>query len=396
MIKFITSPQDMRLSDVETAQYDQIVDYVTEISLNLMAVKVTNRPEDFLGWCNELYNYVRYGINMDLLDEKHEKPLQKLLQLLEKSITCRQVKTSRITPWPFLKSFFLDQADRQALAERLRLLNYISTLRISTLADMSDLERLAFAGKHLSAHEPAKFDFDVELFGSTRGAKALHELLQHNPSLVDDALSAIPLEGEVSESDYKEFVKRYTAAFATLDKAKAGLFAATRLLAMRRPDVFMVLTAAKVDALCQGFGLVKLNATDFSRYWVDIIEALHRQPWFKSAQPEDATELELWNNRVVLFDLFFFVDKDFAEKSNYLKLKNKPVVVRTSTAGRTRTAGVIRKKRTKESATEAVDRLLAEPDLPSYLQSKRDSMIAEVEKGKSATEVMQLLRAIFG
>ncbi|MCJ8349330.1 hypothetical protein [Moritella sp.] len=396
MIKFITSPQDMRLSDVETAQYDQIVDYVTEISLNLMAVKVTNRPADFLGWCNELYNYVRYGINMDLLDEKHEKPLQKLLLLLETSITCRQVKTSRITPWPFLKNFLLDQADRQALAERLRLLNYISSLRISTFADMSDLERLAFAGKHLSAHEPAKFDFDVELFGSTRGAKGLHELLQHTPSLLDDALSAIPLEGEVSEADYKEFVKRYTAAFATLDKAKAGLFAATRLLAMRRPDVFMVLTASKVDALCQGLGLVKLKPTDFSRYWVDIIEALHRQPWFKSAQPEDATELELWNNRVVLFDLFFFVDKDFADKSNYLKLKNKPVVVRTATGGRARATGVVRKKRTKESATEVVDRLLAEPDLPAYLQSKRASMIAEVEKGKSATEVVQLLRAIFG
>lgn len=396
MIKFITSPQDMRLSDVETAQYDQIVDYVTEISLNLMAVKVTNRPADFLGWCNELYNYVRYGINMDLLDEKHEKPLQKLLLLLETSITCRQVKTSRITPWPFLKNFLLDQADRQALAERLRLLNYISSLRISTFADMSDLERLAFSGKHLSAHEPAKFDFDVELFGSTRGAKGLHELLQHTPSLLDDALSAIPLEGEVSEADYKEFVKRYTAAFATLDKAKAGLFAATRLLAMRRPDVFMVLTASKVDALCQGLGLVKLKPTDFSRYWVDIIEALHRQPWFKSAQPEDATELELWNNRVVLFDLFFFVDKDFADKSNYLKLKNKPVVVRTATGGRARATGVVRKKRTKESATEVVDRLLAEPDLPAYLQSKRASMIAEVEKGKSATEVVQLLRAIFG
>ena len=396
MIKFITSPQDMRLSDVETAQYDQIVDYVTEIGLNLMAVKVTNRPADFLGWCNELYNYVRYGINMDLLDEKHEKPLQKLLLLLETSITCRQVKTSRITPWPFLKNFLLDQADRQALAERLRLLNYISSLRISTFADMSDLERLAFAGKHLSAHEPAKFDFDVELFGSTRGAKGLHELLQHTPSLLDDALSAIPLEGEVSEADYKEFVTRYTAAFATLDKAKAGLFAATRLLAMRRPDVFMVLPASKVDALCQGLGLVKLKPTDFSRYWVDIIEALHRQPWFKSAQPEDATELELWNNRVVLFDLFFFVDKDFADKSNYLKLKNKPMVVRTATGGRARATGVVRKKRTKESATEVVDRLLAEPDLPAYLQSKRASMIAEVEKGKSATEVVQLLRAIFG
>jgi len=165
---------------------------------------------------------------------------------------------------------------------------------------------------------------------------------------------------------------------------------------MRRPDVFMVLTASKVDALCQGFGLVKLNATDFTRYWVDIIEAIHRQPWFKSAQPEDATELELWNNRVVLFDLFFFVDKDFAAKSNYLKLKNKPMVVRSTAGGRTRTAGAVRQKRTKESATEAVDRLLAEPGLPAYLQGKRDSMIIEVEKGKSATEVMLLIRAIFG
>ncbi|MFT5880666.1 MAG: hypothetical protein ACI86X_001795 [Moritella sp.] len=393
MIKFITSPQNMRLSDIETIQYDQIVEYVTEIGLNLMAVKVIERPTDFLGWCNELYHHARYGINMELLDTRLEKPLQKLLQLLAKSITCRQVKTSRITPWPFFKNFVLEKSERQALVERLRLLSYIGSLRNNLLSDMSDTERLAFSGKHLAAHDPVKFNFDVELFGSTRGAKAFHELLQNSPAVFDNALAAIPLEGEVTEADYNEFVALYTAAFSCLEKGKPSLFAATRLLAMRRPDMFMVLTSAKVDALCQGFGLVKLTATDFSRYWFDIIEAIHRQPWHKSAQPEDAVELELWQNRAILFDLFFFVEEDFASKSNYLKLKNKPVSSRSATS---KTTGVTRKKRSKESAIEAVDRILADPELPAYLQSKRDSMIAEVEKGKSATEVVQLLRAIFG
>ena len=393
MIKFITSPQDMRLSDVETAQYEQILEYVTEISLNIMAVKVTERSTDFLGWCNELYGYARNGINMDLLDAKQEKPLQKLLQLLEKSISCRQVKTTRITPWPFYKAFMLEQATRQVLPERLRLLSYIDSLRNSNLADMSELERLAFAGKHLSAHEPARFSFDVELFGSTRGAKQFHEQLQYSPTLFDVALAAIPLTGEVTEAHYQAFVLGFCAAFNGLDKAKPSLFVATRLLAMRRPDVFVVLTSSKVDALCQGFGLVKLSASDFGAYWGDIIEAIHRQPWYKSAQPEDAVELELWQNRAILFDLFFFVDENFAEKSNYYKLKNKPVTVRSSSTGGTR---VTRTKRSKESATEAVDKLLADPELPTYLQSKRDSLITEVEKGKSATEALQLIRAIFG
>jgi len=389
MIKFMTSPQDMRLSDVETIQYEQILEYVTEISLNLMAVKVQeDRPGDFLGWCNALYKHVRYDINMDLLDEKLEKPLQKLLKLLASSISCKQIKTSRITPWPFWKNFILEQSEQQALPERQRLLDFIQSLGQSTLADMSDLERLAFAGKHLAAHTPSRFNFDVELFGSTRGSKQFHDVLQSEPESIDHALAAIPKLGVVSEAEYMEFVSRFKAIFAT----KANLFVATLILAMYRPDVFVVLNASKVDALCQGFGLVKLKTSDFTRYWQDILEAIHRQPWYQSKQPEDAVELALWNNRAILFDLFFFTEENLTEKSNYLKLKNKPVSAARTT---TRAAGTSR-KRTKESAAEAVDRMLADPELPSYLQSKRDSMINEVKKGKSATEVVALLRSIFG
>lgn len=392
MIKFITSPQDMRLSDVETSQYEQILEYVTEISLNLMAVKVHERPEDFLGWCNTLYKHVRYDINMDLLDKKLEKPLEKLLKLLANAISCKQVKTSRITPWPFWKSFVLEQSEQQALPERQRLLEFVRSLGHATLADMSELERLAFAGKHLAAHDPSRFDFDVELFASTRGAKLFQEVLLAEPESLDHALAAIPKLGEVAEADYLEFVARFKAIFAD----KANLFVATRILAMHRPDVFVVLTAHKVDALCQGFGLVKLKNSDFKRYWQDIIEAVHRQPWYQSKQPEDAIELALWQSRAILFDLFFFTEENLTEKSNYLKLKNKPVATARTTSRATGSSRTTARKRTKESATEAVDRLLADPELPSYLQSKRDSMIKEVEKGKSATEVMALIRTIFG
>lgn len=388
MIKFITSPQDMRLSDVEEVQYEQILELVTEVSLNLMAVKVEERPDDFLAWCIALHKYVKFGINRDLLDAHLEKPLTKLIKLLSIAISAKQVKTSRITPWPFWVNFIQTEGNNQALSERLRLLKYISSIRLSKLADMSELERLAFAGKHLAAHDPANYDFDVELFNSTRGVKALHDVLVNEPSSLDVALECIPVDGEVAESDYRRFVEAYTNAFSV----KPNLFAATRLLSMRRPDIFISLNAAKVDPLCQGFGLVKLNAQDFGRYWVDVIEPIHRQPWFNSSIPSDEFEVELWQNRAVLFDLFFHAEDDLAVTSNFNKLKNKPLSSRATSSRSTSP----RAKKTKESATEAVDRILADPELPSYLLDKRSSIIAEVTKGKSPTEVIALIRAIFG
>jgi len=48
-----------------------------------MAVKVTNHPEDFLGWCIELLGICKQGINRDLLEDEQFKPLEKLITVLE-------------------------------------------------------------------------------------------------------------------------------------------------------------------------------------------------------------------------------------------------------------------------------------------------------------------------
>lgn len=49
MKKFLSSPATMALSDIENSHYQKALTYISELSLNLMAVKVTHYPEDFMG-----------------------------------------------------------------------------------------------------------------------------------------------------------------------------------------------------------------------------------------------------------------------------------------------------------------------------------------------------------
>ncbi len=51
MRKLLSSPVKMPLSESENFIYQNVLKYVPELSLNLMAIKVTERPEDFLSWC---------------------------------------------------------------------------------------------------------------------------------------------------------------------------------------------------------------------------------------------------------------------------------------------------------------------------------------------------------
>ena len=54
------------------------------------------------------------------------------------------------------------------------------------------------------------------------------------------------------------------------------------------------------------------------------------------------------------------------------------------------------KKRGKESAAVLVDRALSDGSLPEHIIAKRDSIIAEVEKGRSVHDTIALMRTIFG
>jgi hypothetical protein len=416
MKKLLSSPVQMSLSTAENQVYQNALKYFTPLSLNLMAVKVSQRPDDFLGWCGELIRLCREDLNMDLLDEEQFLPLKKLQETLEVGFSLSQFKMARIAPWPIFVGFIEQQNKIHALDERLRLLSYLDEIRQQPLADLIEEDRLAFAGKHTANHDYSVYNFDVEWFASTKGAKVFHILLAKNPEKFDAALAHIPLSGEVNYENYQKFVNDFQQIFKeyTQDKAqgeKAPLAAATRLLAMRRPDQFIALNNNKIDIFCQGLSIAKFKNTDFSSYWHDMIGTLRTFPWWHHAKPEEKVqiadknestdtdemvspevnyELAIWNNRAVLMDLFLFADVELAENSNFIRLRDK---TRNKAMTKSKTTP---KKRSKESAEVLVDIALTSDDLPEYMQGKRDSIVAQVKNGKSVEQAIGLMRAIFG
>ncbi len=390
----------MSLSEIENQIYQKALNLIPEIMLNLMAIKVNSHPEDFSGWCNELAIICKKEINFELLETNQLPILKKLQDLLESGVSIAQMKMLRIAPWPIFSTFILQNATIQALDERLALLDYLQSIKEQPLAQMIEEDRLAFAGKHTNQHDIAVYKFDVEWFASTKGAKIFHQLLQSHPQEFDFALSHIPATGEVNFDDYKKFVAAYQAIFKqNTNGDKAPLMAATRLLAMRRPDQFIALTNAKVEVICQGFNIVKLNNRDFDSYWHDLIGTLRTMSWWHQAEPvsdnECDNELKLWQARAVLVDLFLFADEASVQNSNYIrsvqKAENK---ANNKSAAASRVVTGI--KRTKESAESLVDKALLNEDLPKYIQSKRDSIVKAVKEGKSVDHVINMMRAIFG
>ena len=397
MRKLLSAPVKMGLSENENNIYQQALKFAAEISLNLMAVKVENRPEDFTSWCYELHHLCRDKLNYDLLEPEQLPTVKKLQLVLEKGVNYSQLKMLRITPWPFFVEYIKQNAINTALEERLKFLTYVNAIKATPLNEMSELDRLTMAGKHTANHDPGAYDFDNEWFASTKGARVFHQLLEQRSADFAQALAHIPLEGEVTFEQYNSFVIAYKDIYKTdvdgqPSSEKPQLLPATRLLAMLRPDQFVTLSNTKMDQLCIALGCSKLNNLDFAGYWQEVIETIRTTSWYKQEAPEDAEELKIWQARVAMIDIFFFADSNSPLESNYLKLKDRIANGRTSSS---KSSGVAR-KRTKETAEQIVDRRLEDPELPAYMKDRREGLISEVEKGKSVDEVINLFRAIFG
>ncbi|MCK8108165.1 hypothetical protein MTF64_14865 [Pseudoalteromonas sp. 2CM41L] len=387
MKKLLISPSKMALGEQESQIYQNILKQASELSLNLMAVKVENHPEDFLGWCYELLSASKDRINYDLLEPQQLPVLKKLHDQLTSAISFLQLKTIRVAPWPVISMFVEQHKELIALDEQLRLTTYLHSIREQALKDMIPEDLLAFSGKHTATLDPSTYNFDVEWFASTKSAKGFHQMLADLPGAFDDALANIPLEGDVSEADYQQFVVAYLLAFNGSDE-KPTLAPATRLLAMRRPDVFTPISNSRLDALCAALGITKLNNRDFERYWQDIVQSIHAMSWFKMANGSNELEEQLVSIKALLPCFFYYADASTADNSNYIKLLNKPKRSTTS-AGKAQRRG-------KESAEILVDRALAADDIPEHIRSKRDSIISEVQKGRGVNETISLMRTIFG
>ncbi|HEX7855016.1 MAG TPA: phospholipase D family protein [Sphingobium sp.] len=191
--------------------------------------------------------------------------------------------------------------------KRMNLVRTIQQLFAKTrsFADLSPSEAKGVAGVlgKAEATGAGLDDLDWGWFGSMGGAGTFAELIGLEDKALAAALDAIPRRGDVTQAQFDDFVAAFTAAFA--GSSRTGRLApATRLLAMKRPDVFVCVnggnTAGLAEALAFAPTTIKLET-----YWARIIEPIRQAPWFTTSRPA-GRDTELWDARVAMLDAIYY------------------------------------------------------------------------------------------
>ncbi|WP_337133760.1 hypothetical protein, partial [Staphylococcus aureus] len=96
-------------------------------------------------------------------------------------------------------------------------------------------ERRAIAGT-AGRKEKGHKGINWAAFGTMFGSGDFKNIVNESPRFISKALDKIPLRGEVTKSDYESFREFFLKAFEDKSR-KGGVAIASRLLAMKRPDI---------------------------------------------------------------------------------------------------------------------------------------------------------------
>jgi HKD family nuclease len=177
--------------------------------------------------------------------------------------------------------------------------------RTGSFGDLSVAEWKGIAGVlgDDEAKNAALDDFDWGWFGSMRGAGTFAKLIGHKDIALANAIDAIPKRGVVTEAQFDAYVSAFTGAFMGSSRT-AGLPPATRLLAMKRPDVFVCVNRGNRAGLAKALSFAP-TTIELSNYWKRVIEPIQQAPWYNTPRPTDR-DMELWDARVAMLDAVYY------------------------------------------------------------------------------------------
>jgi hypothetical protein len=158
------------------------------------------------------------------------------------------------------------------------------------LSSMSEAQRQKVAGL-LSGYG---------YFGWMRGAGLFAHYVNNEPARLDAALDRIPARpSSIGPAQFDAFVRTITRTKG-LGRPAVG----SRLLAMKRPDVFLCLDSENRAGLAESFGFTPSELNTYEGY-LALHEVLWQCPWHKSPRPKDRSN-RIWDARVALVDAFFY------------------------------------------------------------------------------------------
>jgi hypothetical protein len=189
--------------------------------------------------------------------------------------------------------------DYPLMQERLQVIREIRNLfaEKTHFCDLDYLGRRKIAGLVKSANP------NFLLFGSMRWVGKFKQAIKDNNKQVSLALDEIPLDGNISRDQYQRFTDRFLNAFE-----RSGMALASRLLAMKRPDMFVCINNQNREGLFQAFRVSP--SRDADSYW-DLIEKVRACAWWKAPAPRAGDELEVWKARAAFLDALFYTGVGF-------------------------------------------------------------------------------------
>lgn len=211
----------------------------------------------------------------------------------------RPVGDIPILTLPWLK--YLQQVRREhdgdAVDGRLEVLERIRDIfqGHSSFASMDLDDRNRIAGTiPRNSKLVAADNVDWAWFGRMFGAGKFLRTVIREHEAISDALDAIPLVGSVDRKDYDHFM----AGFMTL--RGTGIGNASRLLAMKRPDVFVCVNTRNARLLKRLVGFH--GALDQEAYWDSIIRRIQQAVWWNAPCPANGIARRVWRNRAAMLD----------------------------------------------------------------------------------------------
>lgn len=234
-----------------------------------------------------------------LLHKVHQRRLQKVAGTYGSAKTRKTPIESDVMSmdWPhYIARVGQDKA--HGINQRIQLMSEMRNIFIQypTFSDMPSELRKAVAGL------PSKEIANSGWFGSMVGAGRFKNVIGANSPHISSALSRIPSQGPVDRDQYDAFIEDYIAAFP---EGRHGLGTATRLLAMKRPDIFVCVDSKNRRDLCRELGIVQ-DGLNYGRYWNEIVERVRDSPWWMATKPKNHDDAEVWKSRAAFLDAIFY------------------------------------------------------------------------------------------
>ena len=171
---------------------------------------------------------------------------------------------------------------------------------------MGELERKALTGI-VGKKERNGLDYkgDWGWFGSMQGFRDLRSLVRNNNKRLAEAINTIPIQGDVTEDDYRRFVTKFQMAFSETSQI-GGVATASRFLAIKRPDSFLCICKPNQKAAGKDIGFA-YSSLDLDSYWEWVVEPIRAALWYQSPRPVDENKARLWDARAAMLDCIYYV-----------------------------------------------------------------------------------------